>query len=634
MKNYRPFLFFLFSISMLIGCHSTNSSKTTFQENYEKALHNYYSYRDSLDYYFSLLKTDPTRTKNKKNEAIFLHFQGIRYSYNELPDSALSCYLKANRLLSKPSKLKVQILASLVAVSNNLHNDTIFNRSFNEFEALAKSINDPFYFGRYYSIKATAVVRKGDVLNGIKYYKIADSIYNSIQEPIWQIHAKYSLGKNYALQSDYDLAFQYYLDAAELAKKEHANYALSNCYLGLSRLYRKLHQYDKALEYVQKFETLYDKNQYKARAYEAYAIIYAEQKNWVEAEKYMLQSLKVREEIGDPSGNAVAKNNLGTLYTRMKEFKKAEKFYKEALLLRYEYNMEGTGLLRNLNNLGDLYLDQNQPMIAINLFREAIDYTNKNPNLRLSSHANLQLAEIYKSQGLLKESLDFYLQYAKENKELDAEKAQENLAKLIVEHDLENQKKIIELQRKEKIKDHRSMLWLALAVLFLIISIILITVWYRQNNRMLKRDIEKQKKLNEQQLEINNLKERLEVCANNNVQNILIKDILNLFEKQKVYTDPNLSLEKLARMLNTNTTYISNAINTEFECNFKSLLNRFRVEHCKQKIQETTKVDYPLKKIVQEAGFISMSTFYTAFKKEMGMTPAMFREVINAKIDD
>ena len=57
----------------------------------------------------------------------------------------------------------------------------------------------------------------------------------------------------------------------------------------------------------------------------------------------------------------------------------------------------------------------------------------------------------------------------------------------------------------------------------------------------------------------------------------IYKSILYNLEIRKVYLDSKLSLEKFSSIVGTNTTYLSNAVNNYFGCNFKRLINSYRV---------------------------------------------------------
>ncbi|WP_259329838.1 helix-turn-helix domain-containing protein, partial [Phocaeicola vulgatus] len=71
----------------------------------------------------------------------------------------------------------------------------------------------------------------------------------------------------------------------------------------------------------------------------------------------------------------------------------------------------------------------------------------------------------------------------------------------------------------------------------------------------------------------------------------------------------------------TNTTYLSNAVNNYFGCNFKQLLNKYRVEYAKSLLLEGT---YSTSSLFRKCGFASQSVFYAAFHKIVGSSPLQF----------
>jgi len=624
----------LIGLFLFFACNSSFfcKEKTQFDSFYEKGMQNYYTFRDSIDFYLNALQENMPEIKSTtKQKAKLLHYKGINFAAHEMADSAIFFYQEANKLLDKPTRLKAVILANLSAVSFNSGNDSVFYRAFNDLESLNHKLKDPFVTGRFFCMKAIALTQKGDIEKSTSYLRKTDSIYNSVDANIWRPYVLCCLGRNSALQSKCDLAFKYYVQAATLAKEKHTTVFLKISYLNLSRLCRKLKKYEKAIYYIDEYKKIIRKKRELARVYESYAIIYAEQKKWKEAEKYMLKSLEVREQIGTLSRIAVSKNNLGTLYLREKNYAKAEKYYKEALQLRYDNNMKGAGLLKNLNNLGDLYVKQKKYAKAIELYKNTIAFTDSYPNLRLSAHAHLKLAESYKALHRWEKSIEQYMTYTREHKELEEEEAKKHLADLLAEHDAIKQKKIIALQKKE-VNQKKHILYLLIIVIgLLIVCAVLRIRWYSDKNKTLKRNLEQQKRLNIQQQEIKELKKRLETYSEKEGDSQLLNNLLDLFDNKKVYTNPSLSLEKMAGMLHTNTSYVSNAINSEFQCNFKSLVNKYRIDYCKQAIKKDIQKQHPLKEIAFNAGFVSLSTFYTAFKKELGITPAQFRDMIHFK---
>ena len=101
----------------------------------------------------------------------------------------------------------------------------------------------------------------------------------------------------------------------------------------------------------------------------------------------------------------------------------------------------------------------------------------------------------------------------------------------------------------------------------------------------------------------------------------IYKGILYQLEIRQVFLDTSLSLKKLSALLETNQTYLSNAVNNYFGCNFKQLLNKYRVEYAKSLLLEGT---YSASSLFRKCGFASQSVFYAAFHKIVGASPLQF----------
>ena len=101
----------------------------------------------------------------------------------------------------------------------------------------------------------------------------------------------------------------------------------------------------------------------------------------------------------------------------------------------------------------------------------------------------------------------------------------------------------------------------------------------------------------------------------------IYKGILYLLEVRQVFLDSSLSLKALSAMLETNQTYLSNAVNRYFGCNLKELLNRYRVEYAKELLRSGR---CPMEEVPVRSGFGSKSPFYVAFGKVAGMTPRQY----------
>lgn len=99
--------------------------------------------------------------------------------------------------------------------------------------------------------------------------------------------------------------------------------------------------------------------------------------------------------------------------------------------------------------------------------------------------------------------------------------------------------------------------------------------------------------------------------------------------EEEWWRDPELSLDKLARLLGTNTSELSRVINEGLALNFNELINRLRVDAVKAAIETSTKQAAPpasLLDIAFEAGFSSKASFNRCFKLYAGYTPTAWRQ--------
>ena len=96
-----------------------------------------------------------------------------------------------------------------------------------------------------------------------------------------------------------------------------------------------------------------------------------------------------------------------------------------------------------------------------------------------------------------------------------------------------------------------------------------------------------------------------------------------LMANERLYLDPGLTLPRLARRLGMPQTRLSQLLNDNNQTSFKQYLAQLRVTEAKALLRQTP--PKPLEIVAEEAGFQSMSTFHSAFKKLEGITPAAFR---------
>lgn len=104
------------------------------------------------------------------------------------------------------------------------------------------------------------------------------------------------------------------------------------------------------------------------------------------------------------------------------------------------------------------------------------------------------------------------------------------------------------------------------------------------------------------------------------------KRVIQLIEREKLYRNPALSMDLLAKKSNLSNGYLSQIINQKEGKNFYDFINTYRVEEVKAHLKDSNYDHYSILGIGLEAGFQSKSTFNAVFKKMTGMTPTQFKK--------
>lgn len=108
----------------------------------------------------------------------------------------------------------------------------------------------------------------------------------------------------------------------------------------------------------------------------------------------------------------------------------------------------------------------------------------------------------------------------------------------------------------------------------------------------------------------------------------LRQGIIDLLISRKGYKDKQFTARRMAELLNTNSRYVSIAVQQHFHMNYTSLLNKLRTEEVMTMLADPNCADMALQEIADAAGFSNRQTFYSAFRKHCGMTPAEYRETV------
>jgi AraC-like DNA-binding protein len=102
--------------------------------------------------------------------------------------------------------------------------------------------------------------------------------------------------------------------------------------------------------------------------------------------------------------------------------------------------------------------------------------------------------------------------------------------------------------------------------------------------------------------------------------------IRELMEKEQVYLDPELTLEKLAEKTSYSPKRLSQMINDSFHQSFFDFVNTFRIQEAERILEANTDARQTILEVMYACGFNSKSSFNSIFRQKTGMTPTEYRK--------
>ncbi len=128
-----------------------------------------------------------------------------------------------------------------------------------------------------------------------------------------------------------------------------------------------------------------------------------------------------------------------------------------------------------------------------------------------------------------------------------------------------------------------------------------------------------------------NFKEDIDSLNTNKEEKIITNEelkqkIISAMTTDELFLNPELTVHKLAKSINSNSKYISNIINSEFQQNFAAYINTYRIEKAMDLLKNPDYNNYTIEAISKDVGFNSKSAFNIAFKKLTNQTPSSYRK--------
>ncbi|MDD4148797.1 MAG: helix-turn-helix domain-containing protein [Bacteroidales bacterium] len=322
---------------------------------------------------------------------------------------------------------------------------------------------------------------------------------------------------------------------------------------------------------------------------------------------------------------------MSKYYIAKKDFSEAISMLDEAVISSRKANslmwtgdlflsLSDTYILDGKNETAEIYLDS-----AIMIFKDFSAYDNLETAFRKKSDIFYQANDKKASKILLGIAEEYHdtLKNLQSSDELMLMKIQ--LAAKPVQLAMKN----IEMSRNEKIltiKKQTFLIKLLVAALFLII--IISVVYYRLYRNLKNTRFQLAHRTMEQFNDENATGGNNSHARDSIEQELLLKFEYEVIEK-KIYLESSLNLVVVAEKLDSNRSYISKLINTVYKMNYNDYINKLRIDEACRIICSNTDSNFTIDHLYSKVGFVGKTTFYTAFKKYTGVTPAVFFKINN-----
>lgn len=296
-------------------------------------------------------------------------------------------------------------------------------------------------------------------------------------------------------------------------------------------------------------------------------------------------------------------------------------------------------------------MDQHRYQESITMSKTGIDISLKAHNTlnRYKLYGNL--SDAYRALGDYKSALDYFVIYKNESDSVFNIERERSINEMRAKYETEKQEREIEQGKVALMKQGKRLQTVLFLLVIIVIAAAAIYILYRHKNKLyiklLRQHQEALKHERQLSQQINALRAANTVAESANSdsdnsegdeaihtsdtkhQDLFVK-LEQLMMDEKIYRQKDMTVEKVAKMINTNRTYLSKTINYQTGLSFNYYINSYRIEEAVRMLSDKEN-DTLIKTLAYDLGFKSLSTFYKLFQSVTGMTPSEFRENVNSK---
>lgn len=466
---------------------------------------------------------------------------------------------------------------------------------------------------------------------GLRIWNATDSLYRN-KDQYYAIYAIYNGLGIYSVNKEmnYGKAIGYFLDGMRLAetRSDYVNYAIFGANMVVTYNFRKdTTGLNYALEVYDVGKRMDDKYIIYYGSYIT-AMMYYLEGDIAKAKRYLDETMSL-------SGDFLDKRGMYSLYAQILAAegnrKEAERYFRLSI-----DNVSEESVLTAVS----IYMTYAEFLMSMDRYDEAslildsgIDLAVRKDNRVFTYRLYKMKSECYEHLRQPWKALEMYKKYNQESSEVYSLEQEREINELTRKYENERYEKELQQQKLTIIKRSRELQTALFTIVIVVAGLAAIFLMYHHKNMMYtrivkqyKEAIAKQKGLEETILRYEESRKDAAPQADDKNSGLFIK-LEALMRESKVYREKNLTRERVADLMGTNRTYLSQVVNEKTGMSFIHYINSFRIEEALEILSEASN-EIPLKALCSDLGFSSITTFYKLFQEKVGMTPAKYREKI------
>lgn len=260
------------------------------------------------------------------------------------------------------------------------------------------------------------------------------------------------------------------------------------------------------------------------------------------------------------------------------------------------------------------------------------------------------LSELNDTLGNKDRALLYYKEYDRQYRQVFTLSKEQRFQELITENERISLQNEVQRKELELMESRTDTMIVAIVLSIIVVAFIVFYFVYRKQNRLYRRMVEYHQALLNQEVreekkpslaepetpvseqepeEAATVAEESSVSRDEVRNRELWKRLSELMDKEHIYRQKDISLEKIAELLGTNRTYASNVLNQFSGDTFYNFIHKRRIKEASMRLSGPDGQSVSLKELAFDLGYNSLSSFYRAFQREIGCSPSKYREMVS-----